>query len=146
LIDDLNENRGITAFTVAIRLAEEKALDLVEIAQKDGFPLCKIIDYGKMKYDLQKKKKPTAKVVTKEVKMSPRIDQHDVGIKLKQVENWINEGFKVYVAVQFRGRENTHKDLGLPILEQFKLPGAVWTDLKSEGNTMHIWVSKAPEK
>jgi len=114
------------------------------MAQRDGIPVCKILDYGKMKYEQSKNnKKSSQKMSIKEVKMSPRIDKHDVSTKLKQVQKWIGEGHKVYVAVQFRGRENTHKELGLPILEPFRsLSGATATEPKLDGNLLSIWLTK----
>lgn len=130
-------------FRFALQQAKNAGLDLVEMGQRDGMPVCKIMDFGKMKYDTQKSKKPQTKIVVKEIKMSPRIDQHDIDVKIKQVQKWIGEGHKVYVAVQFRGRENTHKELGMPILTPFRqLVGASVTEPKLDGNMLSVYITK----
>ena len=142
LIDENNQPRGAMDFRYAIQRAEENELDLVEIAQKDGIPVCKVIDYGKWKYEQHKNHKSQPKNIVKELKMSPRIDKHDVEIKLKQVKKWISENYKVLVSVQFRGRETSYKKIGYDILENFKLPEFNVSETKDEGNMIYIWLTK----
>lgn len=131
------------AFGYALRLAQDAGLDLVEMSTKEGLPLCKILDYGKFKYEQAKSKKPQPKILTKEIKMSARIEKHDIEIKLKQVSKWIAEGHRVEVTVQFRGRENSYKEIGYAILDNFKtVAGANVVGPRSEGNRITLVLTK----
>jgi translation initiation factor IF-3 len=131
---------------VALNLAQLENLDLVEISQKDGFPLCKLMDYGKFKYEQTKKmaenKKNQPKNILKEIRLSPRIDKHDIEIKVNQVKKFLNENCKVQVSVNFKGRENSYKEIGYNILENFKLEGINILGPKSEGNSITMLLSK----
>lgn len=104
----------------ALRLAEERNLDLVNVAPNAKPPVCRIMDYGKFKYEQSKKEKESRKnqkvVLLKEVRMTPNIDEHDLNVKLKNVIKFLKEGSKVKVSVRFRGREITHQNLGQELL------------------------------
>ena len=105
-------------------LAAEKELDLVEISPQASPPVCKILDYGKYKFDQKKRtqeaKKNQAKVQMKEIKMRPKIDDHDYDFKKKHIETFLAKGDKVKVTLQFRGREMAHIDIGLSILQKLR--------------------------
>ncbi len=132
---------------IALNIANTENLDLVEISQKDGFPLCKLIDYGKFKYEQAKKiaenKKNQPKNLLKEIRLSPRIDKHDIEIKVNQVKKFLDENCKVQISVNFRGRENSYKEIGYQILENFKLENVNITGPKSEGNTITMLLTKS---
>ena len=100
-------------------------MDLVEISPKSKPPVCKIIDYGKYKYQAQKRaneaKKKQKNIDVKEIKFRPNIDTHDYNVKMRSVEKFINEGDKVKVTLRFRGREMVHQDRGEVLLERIKI-------------------------
>ena len=100
-------------------------MDLVEISPKSKPPVCKIIDYGKYKYQAQKRaneaKKKQKNIDVKEIKFRPNIDTHDYNVKMRSVEKFINEGDKVKVTLRFRGREMAHQDRGEVLLEKIKI-------------------------
>lgn len=104
----------------AIDLAKKYNLDLVEIASKADPPVCKIVDYGKYKYEQKKLKKSSVKTASrlKEVKFRIGTDEHDYNIKCGRAENFLSAGHKVQIALQFRGRENAHKELGIVMLNR----------------------------
>ena len=112
---------GIVSLDVARRMAEEAGLDLVEISPNARPPVVKMVDYGKFKYDQQKKanetKKKQAVVQLKEVQFRPNIEQRDLGTKMKWIEKFLVQGDKVKLVMQFRGREMAHRDSGM---EKFK--------------------------
>ncbi len=124
LIDENGEQVGIVSSKEARDLALEKNLDLVEIAPQARPPVCKIIDYGKYRYELQKKEKElkkkqhTVSVKTIRIK-SVNIDDHDIQIKTKKAREFLEEGNKLKVILQFRGREIVHKEMGLELLKTF---------------------------
>ena len=115
---------GIMVIEKALELAEEKGLDLVEIAPSADPPVCRILDFGKFKYQTQKKKSESRKkqktIQVKEIKIRPNINSHDYDIKLKSAEKFILEGDKVKMTMRFRGREMAHKELGLGVLERVR--------------------------
>lgn len=102
--------------------ASEKGLDLVEVSPNSKPPVCKIMDFGKYKYQLEisekQKKKNQSHVVVKEIKIRPKIDTNDLNTKKRQIEKFLNHKNKVKITVMFRGREIVHKQLGMDILEQ----------------------------
>ena len=108
----------------ALAMAEEAGLDLVEISPNAVPPVCKILDYGKYKYEQQKKANEARKkqkvVEIKEIKVRPNIDDHDYEVKMKQMKNFIGEGDKVKVTLRFRGREMAHQELGVKVLERIR--------------------------
>jgi translation initiation factor IF-3 len=147
LIDSNSGQMALTSTHIALNQARTEALDLVQISVKeDGIPICKIIDYGKFRYELTKKqqaaKKQQPKNVTKEIRLTPRIEKHDIDIKINQVKKFLDENYKVQVSVYFKGRENHHKDIGLKILENFKLPEANIAYPRNEGNSVSIVLTK----
>lgn len=124
------EQLGVMAPEEALRRAEEEGLDLVEVAPNSAPPVCRIMDYGRYKYE-QKKKSGKSKghaATLKEVKLRPRTDDHDLGFKLKNARRFLMDGDKVKVTVMFRGREIVHSVLGMQQLERVKgLLGALAT-------------------
>ncbi len=111
---------GIVGIREALIAAEEAGLDLVEIAPNADPPVCKILDYGKYKYELQKKaaeaRKKQKVIEVKEIKMRPNIDDNDYDVKMRSAKRFIEEGDKVKVTMRFRGREMAHQDLGMNVL------------------------------
>lgn len=124
LIDDEGTNRGVVPFAEALQLAEEVGLDLVEIAPNSEPPVCKLLDYGKFRFDQQKKaaeaRKKQKTIEVKEVKLRPGIDKHDYETKMKNVKRFFEDGDKVKITLRFRGREMAHQDLGLKLLLKVK--------------------------
>jgi len=152
LIDADGAQLGIFTSKEALRKAEEKNLDLVEIAPQADPPVCKIIDFGKFNYELQKKEKTQKKnqqvTVLKEIRLHPNTDVHDFEFKAKHAENFLEEGNKVKVSVIFKGRELAYKEHGEALLNRFveKLQDISKTeyDPKFEGKIMHVIL--APQK
>ena len=120
LIDDEGENRGVATFAEAIHLAEMAGLDLVEISPNADPPVAKLLDFGKFKYESQKKAAEARKkqkiIEIKEIKMRPGIDQHDYDVKMRSIRKFFEEGDKVKLTLRFRGREMVHQDLGMKVL------------------------------
>ena len=125
LIDEEGENHGVVSIDDALRRAENAGLDLVEISPNTDPPVCKILDYGKFKYQAQKKASEARKkqkvIEVKEIKMRPGIDHHDYDVKMRAVEKFLKEGDKVKVTLRFRGREMAHKELGMDLLEKVRV-------------------------
>ena len=124
LIDETGNQVGIVTSAEARKIASEKNLDLVEIAPQARPPVCKIIDYGKYRYELQKKEKELKKkqhtVSVKTIRiMSVNIDDHDIEIKSRKAREFLEEGNKVKVFLQFRGREIVHRERGIELLKTF---------------------------
>ena len=124
LIDKDGTNRGVTPTNEAISLAREVGLDLVEISPNTNPPVCKILDYGKFKYQAQKKaaeaRKKQKTVEVKEIKLRPGIDKHDYEVKMRSMKRFFEEGDKVKVTLRFRGREMAHTHLGMELLERMR--------------------------
>ncbi|MDR2724433.1 MAG: translation initiation factor IF-3 [Holosporaceae bacterium] len=122
LIDQDGNPVGIVSTREAIIMAREVGLDLVEVASQASPPVCKIIDYGKLKYELQKKKSEAKKkqkiIEIKEVKLTPTIGDHDYKVKLASIGRFIEDGDKVKVTLRFRGREFAHKEIGEKLLNR----------------------------
>ncbi len=122
MIDDEGGQLGILVTSEALRLAEEQGLDLVEVSPQAEPPVCRIMDYGKYKYQQAKRaseaRKKQVKVEIKEVKMRPKTDDHDFQFKIKHARRFLEEGNKVKMTIMFRGRENAHPDQGLKQLEK----------------------------
>jgi translation initiation factor IF-3 len=119
-VDQEGENRGIVGIEEARELAENAGLDLVEISPNSRPPVVKILDYGKYKFQAQKKaaeaRKKQKTVEVKEIKMRPSIDTHDYDVKLRAARRFLDEGDKVKMTLRFRGREMAHQELGLRLL------------------------------
>lgn len=113
---------GVFTVPEAIRRAQEKNLDLVEIVPNSKPPVCKILDYGKFKYEEQKRKAEAKKkqkiIEVKEVKVTPRIESHDYLVKVKNMTRFFEEGDRVKVTMRFRGRELDHQEIGLGVLKR----------------------------
>jgi translation initiation factor IF-3 len=124
LVDAKGNMVGVVSRNEALERAAESNLDLVEIAANADPPVCKILDYGKFKYEEQKKKNEARKkqkvIEVKEVKLRPGIDDHDYDVKMRAMKGFIGEGDKVKVTMRFRGRELAHQDLGMNVLMRVK--------------------------
>ena len=122
LIDDEGEQKGIVPTSEALSMAKERSLDLVEVAPTANPPVCKILDYGKYRFETEKKlrdsKKKQKLLKIKEIRMQPKIGSGDLDFKSKHIQEFLNEGNKVKVTVRFRGRELAHTDLGLVVLQE----------------------------
>jgi len=120
----------------ALTLAEQAGLDLVEISPGTQPPVCKILDYGKYKYQSQKKaneaRKKQKTIEIKEIKIRPNIDTHDYGVKMKSIQRFFEEGDKVKVTLRFRGREMAHQEIGFQLLQQVKADTAEIAKVESE--------------
>ncbi len=121
-IDAEGENHGVVLIDEAMRSAEESGLDLVEISPNADPPVCKVMDFGKYKYQAQKKaneaRKKQKTIEIKEVKMRPNIDTHDYDVKMKAMRRFFEEGDKVKVTLRFRGRELAHQEIGFNLLKR----------------------------
>jgi translation initiation factor IF-3 len=130
VIDPEGKQLGILAVSEALRLATTVELDLVEVSSKSEPPVCRIMDYGKFKYQQSKKahdaKKKQAVVHLKEVKMRPKTEEHDFQFKLRHIERFLKEGNKTKVTVVFRGRELAHPDLGRNMLSRITEEAKEW--------------------
>ncbi|HXQ50659.1 MAG TPA: translation initiation factor IF-3 [Stellaceae bacterium] len=120
LVDERGEMLGVVSRGDALIKAGEAGLDLVEIAATADPPVCKILDFGKFKYEEQKKKNEARKkqkvIEVKEIKLRPGIDDHDYDVKMRSMQKFIDEGDKVKVTMRFRGRELAHQELGMNVL------------------------------
>lgn len=145
------EHNAILPTYKALKKAKELGLDLVEIAPHADPPVCRICDYGKYKYDLEKQKKETPKhrVKTKEIKLRVGIGDHDYKIKMTRAENFLSLGDKLRVQLQFRGRENAHRELGFVVLKRVEedLAGVGKVDIvpKLSGRQIIMMMSPLPE-
>ncbi len=115
---------GVVTAREAMLAADEAGLDLVEISPNADPPVCKLLDFGKFKYEQQKKKNEARKkqkvIEVKEIKLRPNIDDHDYDVKMRSATNFLDEGDKVKVTMRFRGREMMHQDLGMNVLMRVK--------------------------
>jgi translation initiation factor IF-3 len=149
LVDEHGEMVGIVTRNEALDMAADAGLDLVEIAPNADPPVCKILDFGKYKYEEQKKKNEAKKkqkvIEVKEVKFRPSIDDHDYDVKMRSMQKFIGEGDKVKVTMRFRGRELAHQELGMDVLMRVKgdldLVAKVEQFPRMEGRQMTMVVS-----
>lgn len=125
LVDADGEMVGVISTKEAIEMAAEVGLDLVEVSPNAEPPVCKILDYGKFKYEAQKKANEARKkqkvIEVKEIKMRPGIDEHDYQTKMKAVRKFLDNGDKVKMTIRFRGREMAHQDLGMKVLDRVRV-------------------------
>ena len=123
-IDPNGEQLGVLDTFEAIRKAEDFGLDLVEVQPNADPPVCKILDYGKFKYEAQKRANEARKkqkiIEVKEIKLRPNIDEHDYQVKMRNVQKFLDAGDKVKVTLRFRGREMAHQDLGANVLTRVR--------------------------
>ena len=149
LIGDDGEQLGIMSADAALAIADEKGLDLVKISPQATPPVCKLMNYGKFRFEQGKREKEAKKnqhvVEIKEIRMSPGIDIGDFNTKLKNAQKFIADGNRVKVSVRFRGREMAHTDIGKELLERFADQCAETANLdkgaKLEGRMMSIFLS-----
>jgi translation initiation factor IF-3 len=124
LIDERGNMLGVVTRNEALVAAADAGLDLVEIAPNADPPVCKVLDFGKYKYEEQKKKNEARKkqkiIEVKEIKLRPSIDDHDYDVKLRSMVKFLEEGDKVKVTMRFRGRELAHQELGMDVLMRVK--------------------------
>ena len=124
LIDQDGEMIGVVSLSQALHEAESRGLDLVEISPQASPPVCKVLDYGRYKYDQQKKKTEARKkqktVEVKEIQVRPMINDHDFDVKCKAIQRFLGEGDRVKITLRFRGRELSHQSIGIAVLERIK--------------------------
>ena len=153
LIGDQGEQLGIMSVVDALRIATEQELDLVKIAPGSNPPVCKIMDYGKFRFEQAKKEKEAKKnqrvIEIKEIRMSPGIDTNDFNTKLKNAQKFLNDGDRVKVSVRFRGREMAHTEIGADLLKDFAAKCAEIANMdkmpKLEGRSMSMFLSPKPQ-
>ena len=153
LIGNEGEQLGIMSAEEALRIATEQDLDLVKIAPGSNPPVCKIMDYGKFRFEQTKKEKDAKKnqrvIEIKEIRMSPGIGDNDFNTKLKNGQKFLNDGNRVKVSVRFRGREMAHTDIGEVLLRNFAEKCADIANLdkapKLEGRNMSMFLSPKPQ-
>lgn len=144
LIDDNGQQVGIVPVDEALKYAEQAGLDLVEVSPTARPPVCRVMDYGKFKYEMSKKARTARKnrhaVQIKEIKMRPEISDHDFDFKVKHAIEFLGRGDKVKFTMVFRGREALHKDIGRKVLERVKEvisdTANVESDIRDEGRTL----------
>jgi len=154
LIDDEGTQVGIIATRDALEMARERGLDLVEVAPNAVPPVCRLMDYGKFRYEQSRKERESRRnqhvVELKEVRLSPKIDDHDLDTKGRQAAKFLGEGDKVKLTVRFRGREMAHTDIGMGLLvqlaEQLRSSGTVELAPKMEGRAMSMVVAPLKQK
>jgi translation initiation factor IF-3 len=136
LIDADGQNKGVVQTFDALKMAEDQGLDLVEVAPQAQPPVCKIMDYGKFRFEEQKKaaaaRKNQKTVELKEIKVRPGIDDHDYDVKMRAMKSFFEEGNKVKVTLRYRGREMAHQDLGMKVLNRIKTETATIAKVESE--------------
>jgi translation initiation factor IF-3 len=149
VIDEEGTKLGVLPLREALRMAEEKELDLVEVAPNARPPVCKLMDYGRFRYEQAKKDREARKkqhiTDLKEVRMTPKIEDHDLAVKTKATEKFLKDGDKVKVVIRFRGREIVHADLAQKLMremaQQLAPVGGVEREPKVEGRNMIMILS-----
>lgn len=154
LIDADGNQLGVVATGRAIEMAIDKKLDLVKVAPQAKPPVCKIMDYGKYRYELIKKEKESRKkqhvISIKEMRLTPSIEHHDLNTKANRVKEFLSKGDRVKVSVRFRGREMGHTEIGREVLDKFvelvSEYGVVDKKPKMEGRNMTMFLSPITDK
>ena len=154
LISDNGDQLGVKTKQEALKMAEDANLDLVLVAPKAKPPVAKIMDYGKYRFELQKKQREARKkqkvVNIKEVRLSPTIDTNDFNTKMKNAQKNISKGDKVKVSIRFKGRAITHKDIGRDVLNRFAEAtedvATVESKAKMDGRSMFLMLAPKTEK
>lgn len=152
VVDRNGEQLGIMPIRQALEMAEEAQLDLVKIAPQARPPVCKIMDYGKYRFEQSKKEREfrkNQKVITvKEVRLSATIEDHDIDVKLKNAIKFLKDGNKVKATIRFRGRQITHSEIGRQVMTEFaeriKEYGTVDKAPQIEGRNMSMFISPKP--
>ena len=136
LIDQTGLNHGTVETVLAVKMALEAGMDLVEISPNNNPPVCKIMDYGKFKYSAQKKAAEARKkqkiVEIKEIKLRPMIDDHDYDVKMRAMQRFFEEGDKVKITLRYRGREMAHQEIGTKLLDKVKADVAEFAKVEME--------------
>lgn len=153
LIDSDGSQLGVVPTRKAQEIADERKLDLVNVAPNAKPPVCKILDYGKYKYELAKKEKEARKkqrvINVKEIRLTPNIEIHDLNVKAKRANEFLDDGDKVKVAVRFRGREMGHTEIGRVVLKDFtnltKDHGIIEKPARMEGRNMVMFLTPKSE-
>lgn len=154
LISDNGDQLGVKTKQEALKMAEDANLDLVLVAPKAKPPVAKIMDYGKYRFELQKKQREARKkqkvVNIKEVRLSPTIDTNDFNTKMKNARKFLSKGDKVKVSIRFKGRAITHKDIGRDVLNRFAEAtedvATVEFKAKMDGRSMFLMLAPKTEK
>lgn len=154
LISDNGDQLGVKTKQEALKMAEDANLDLVLVAPKAKPPVAKIMDYGKYRFELQKKQREARKkqkvVNIKEVRLSPTIDMNDFNTKMKNARKFLSKGDKVKVSIRFKGRAITHKDIGRDVLNRFAEAtedvATVESKAKMDGRSMFLMLAPKTEK
>lgn len=154
LIDDQGNQRGIIPTSEALDLAKEANIDLVEVSPNANPPVCKLLDYGKYKFEQEKRLKESRKknktIKLKEIRMQPKIEKHDLQFKTKHIREFLEQGFKVKVTIRFRGRELAHTELGKDkldkVLELLEDSYNIESPPKMEGRFMSMFLSPKSKK
>jgi translation initiation factor IF-3 len=154
LIREEGEHQGIMSVSEALEIAREAGLDLVEVAPQAVPPVVKILDYGKFRFENEKKlrdsKKKQKLLKLKEIRMQPKIDDHDLDFKSKHIKEFLADGNKVKVTIRFRGRELAHTELGYDVMKDVlsRIEGEYVTDKPPamEGRFMSMVLSPKPKK
>jgi len=149
VIDDEGEALGVLDIDRALSIAEERDLDLVEVAPNAKPPVCKIMDYGRFKFQQEKKaqesKKHQTVIQIKEIKMRPKTGEHDFQFKLRKIREFLEKGLKVKATIMFRGREIVHADLGRKILDRIIVDvadlGKIEREIRMEGRNMFVIIN-----
>jgi translation initiation factor IF-3 len=152
LIDENGEMIGVMPPMRALDIARERNLDIVEVSPNAVPPVCKLMDYGKFKYDQAKKENEARKnqktITLKEIRLHPRTDEHDIDVRIRKIQQFLAEGDKVRISVQFRGAEMRHPDIGRKMLDEIieDLKGMIIIERppSMEGRMMSMIVSRAP--
>lgn len=154
LIDETGEKQGVVPTREAFSRAKELGLDLVEVAPTAKPPVCKILDYGKYKFEMEKKAKEAKKnqqiIKIKEIRLQPKIDTHDYNFKLNHVKDFLAHGDKVKITIRFKGRQMAHMYLGNDVLKKFEQDltdvGVIEKKPSVEGRTMSMIVAPMSKK
>jgi translation initiation factor IF-3 len=152
-IDDSGEQLGIIPVKEVLAIAQDRGLDLVEVAPNAKPPVCRIMDYGRYKYQQEKRatesKKKQSQITIKEIKLRPKTGEHDYQTKVKHILKFLDKGNKVKVTIMFRGREIVHSDIGMRILnriaEELNESAQVENHPKLEGRNMSMLLSPRKE-
>ena len=153
LIDENGAQMGVMGLVEAQKIADDRNLDLVKIAPKSDPPVCKIMDYGKYRFELSKQQKEARKnqniVDIKEVRLSATIDTHDLDVRAKAARRFLADGDKVKAAIRFRGRQATHSEIGSEVMKRFyemiSDVAVIDKQPRLEGRNMSMFLSAKPE-
>ncbi|WP_460181682.1 translation initiation factor IF-3 [Thermodesulfovibrio sp. TK110] len=146
LVDENGKQIGVVSTREAIQIARERGYDLVEVAPNANPPVCRIMDYGKYKYQLEKKSSSKKTPTVKEIKIRPQISDHDLQLKVKHIKRFLEDGDKARVTLFFRGREIVHPELGMKVFDKIKalLVGfahRIEQEPRLEGNNMSMIIA-----